>query len=332
MDIQFEPLLQDVFWPGWTKQVSPGEFSFPTSSTESLDLNRPGAGCFYSSKVGGLVPYLSELEYKFAQALEHSELVSSYFRKPVAVPYEMWDKTHEYYPDFLTVLRDSRVIIAAVVPAPEMARRQNWNRWRGLRRYCQSKGYGFLVSNGTRTFQQVARHPVRSNICDGLLSLVAQGWASKAKFARWREQSGMTDEELFATVIRNRLDWTERPFCLARITDAPEISYEKWAKFTFPKPKPYPFSIRDYGYGSDGDYEDRNSIWDEADLTDASPWDSIREAYPEMTQSDDLDGYDWDDPDIDDYPEPTDSIDERTVEDLLFGDYYLDEFDDDHCT
>lgn len=215
-DTRLDALLKDVIWPPKIRPIAPGDFgAFAAARSVSTGVASEN-GAFASRKLGRLVEYESAPEHDFLQLLEEAGTVIFYQEQPFRIPYDHNGEVRHTYPDVFFALRDGRGVIVEVAPNFEMAQKQNWGKWHGLRTFCREQGYGLLITDGRRTFQSVSRHEVRPEVRESLLAALDEGPMSWPEYQLWRDTSGITTDEFYAIVIRERLEWRLRPYRLAR--------------------------------------------------------------------------------------------------------------------
>jgi len=215
-DGKLDALLMDVIWPSEIRSIAPGDFgAFAAARSVSPGVASEN-GAFASRKLGRLVEYESALEHDFLQLLEGTGTVVFYQEQPFRVPYEADSEVRHTYPDVFFVLDDGRGVVVEVAPNFEMAQQENWVKWHGLRVFCRERGYGLLITDGRRTFHSVSRHEVRPEVRESLLAALDEGPMRWPEYQIWRDTSGITTDEFYAIVIRERLEWRLRPYRLAR--------------------------------------------------------------------------------------------------------------------
>jgi len=106
------------------------------------------AGSFPSEKMCRNVIYESVLEKNFYKLLEQSDDVMLYQEQPVKIPYEKLGKNSWYHPDVMVVLDDYRAIIVEIKSVNDIDLDNNLDKLHSLKRYCTTKGYGMLVTDG----------------------------------------------------------------------------------------------------------------------------------------------------------------------------------------
>lgn len=206
---RMERLLQSVVWPTSKRHMGPLEH--PRRAREINPNSKGQSGTFASKKLGRKVAYESRLEQRFFLLLEHLEEVEWYQEQPFAVPYELDGVPRTYYPDVLLNLRDGRGVVVEVKPALYMALHENLCKWKALQAFCQERGLGMLVTNGSRTLRDMERLRVPAAFERRLLSALKGGPLSWSTVARLRT-GDVPPLALEAVVLQRGLVLRMNPF------------------------------------------------------------------------------------------------------------------------
>ncbi|WP_309892487.1 sigma factor-like helix-turn-helix DNA-binding protein [Archangium sp.] len=215
---RMEKLLQSVVWPSSKRRMD--RWEHPRRAREINPDSEGQSGTFDSKKLGRPVAYESRLERRFFLLLEHLEEVEWYQEQPFAVPYELDGVPRTYYPDVLFNLRDGRGVVVEVKPTLYMARHENVCKWKGLQAFCQERGLGMLVTDGSRTLRDLERLRVPATFERRLLSALEGGPLSWSTIVRLRT-SDVPSLALEAVVLQRGLVLRMNPFELQLAEGAP---------------------------------------------------------------------------------------------------------------
>ncbi len=206
-------LLDGVAWPATTN----------SSAWLHLSPCRPpneDGGHFFSTKLNRTVGFDSGLEASFLDLLERTPSVTDYCEQPLAIPYQWFDGRHRYVPDFAVRMSDGALVLVEIKPRVQWADGINLAKWNGAIRWCATKGWGFLVTDGRS-------HPGtllgRASAADGaLLDRLTENGP-----ARWpATQSGWFGtnrswDVLLATALRYGFALQRGPFEVRRARHSP---------------------------------------------------------------------------------------------------------------
>lgn len=216
---RFKDTLQDVVWPKHTSILTVDKAA-SFSGQRSISKDGFGeTGEFFSAKLQREVEFESNLERYFLELLESIDDVVFYQEQPLKIAYNQQGRRTYYFPDILFLLRDGRVVVVEIKPRNEMALFHNWTKWTALQRYCHRHGYGFLVTDGRYSMQNVAQRQVRESVRLALLSALDNSALDWQKYKAIRKEFDIKTYELYALIIQERLIWELRPFLLKREVD-----------------------------------------------------------------------------------------------------------------
>lgn len=180
-------------------------------------------GHWPSAKMGRQIAYESKLEHDFLELLETYDDVVFFLEQPLKIPYATQAGTDTYYPDLLLVLNDGRAVVVEIKPPQGMAMRHNWLKWSAMRAYCDEAGYGFLVTDGRKSIQQVGKAEVRPQVRQQVLDALHLGPLDWQQYKALRRTCSIKTPELYTLIIKERLHWQPRPFRLEK-TELPRTS------------------------------------------------------------------------------------------------------------
>lgn len=207
-------VLSAVIWPP-DSSVSPRRETMTGRRREVSRHSRGVTGTVHSGKLNRLVEFESMIERNFLQMLEASNDVIWYQEQPLAIPYTWKDVSKLYYPDFCVGLKDGRYFVAEVKEAFEMSQHQNARKLQALWQYCQRNGLGMLVTDGTKTIQDLYDRKVDSAFQNALMHQLKQtGSIGINGFLQMKNQFTTAWQDLPSIVLREELIWQMRPFLL----------------------------------------------------------------------------------------------------------------------
>jgi hypothetical protein len=208
----FEQLLSYVIWPPKVRSLLLEEITeIRRRRTISKD-SKGKSGCYFSQKLGREVQYESQLEWEFLLSIEELQSVVFYQEQPFAVPYEFGHQSYKYYPDILLVLEDGKGIVVEIKPVFQMALHRNLAKWSALRKFCDVKGIGILVTDGRRTIQQLQQQEIDADFAQAVLTALQCGPLSWNEYREIKEKYNVDRNSFLALVLRKRLIWELSPF------------------------------------------------------------------------------------------------------------------------
>lgn len=214
---QFLNLLAYVKWP--TSNMTNLEITDFQALVRKRNVSLAGkgnAGNFQSKKTNRLVEYESELEHDFFQRLEQVDEVLYYQEQPLEIPYTYEGKNYLYFPDVLVILKDRKVVVVEIKPIFGMALHINLVKWTALKKYCNSNGFGFLVTDGKYAIQQIMHHEVNPSFSKKVFEQIAKlGKLSWQEYRKIRDEYSPSRNDFVALVLKNRLIWRLSPFLLS---------------------------------------------------------------------------------------------------------------------
>ena len=183
---RLDHLLRGVVWPQTATRFTEEEVSGMFSrQRQTSDSSSGHTGVLFSAKLKREVAFESGLERQFLMLLEACDDVVYYQEQPLTVSYYYQGRRRVYCPDLVFSLADGRVVAVEIKPRNGMALHRNWAKWAALSQHCEEKGFGFLVTDGCRSVQDVAKREVRSLSRQAILAAVATGsldWQLIRKF------------------------------------------------------------------------------------------------------------------------------------------------------
>jgi hypothetical protein len=188
-------------------------------STSRLASQRaPGSGLghsgeFYSHKLQRNVLYESSLELDTLNVLENDASVVYYLEQPTRIPYRFDARQRTYFPDIFVALRDGRAMFVEVKPLWQMALRINQTKANAGRSFAHQHGYGWLVTDGRRTFRDLEQRDVPAEFADAIEELLL-----KKRSIRWadildlRSRTDFSSLDIAGFVVQNALRLELLPF------------------------------------------------------------------------------------------------------------------------
>ncbi|GAA0966283.1 TnsA endonuclease N-terminal domain-containing protein [Actinocorallia libanotica] len=200
-------ILGHVEWSGYRVSAETIEGFVPQRTATE--------GRWYSGKLAREVSYDSGLELSVMQLLDRCSQVVQYCEQPLTVEYEIDGKTYPYYPDLLLLTDTGDVILVEIKPLVDMGFFANRVKWDAARRECARRGWGFLATDGYRSFATVAGFQVPDEIRDRFRQRLQQGtmyWPDIRSLRGDQEQRYLT---LPALVIQEGWDLRRGPYRLS---------------------------------------------------------------------------------------------------------------------
>jgi hypothetical protein len=175
------------------------------------------SGCFFSEKLSRNIQYESHLELQFLLKLEHARNIVFYQEQPFVIPYQFDGHARNYYPDLFFALEDGRGVVVEIKPLYQMALYQNLTKWSAVLKFCASKGWGLLVTDGKIPFQKLQKLELSPDFEGTLLKTLANsetGLLSWKEYRNIRDQYDATWIDFVVVILKNRLIWSLQPFVL----------------------------------------------------------------------------------------------------------------------
>jgi len=211
---RFEGLLGYVVWPEKTKMLTREEIAVikDTKPPSSPHV----ANDYYSGKTGRSIKCSSILEKNFYRLLEHADEVTGYYAHPFEIPYEVDDRKLIYYPDLLVILRDCRAMVVETMPAFRMALWRNLVCFEAMSDYCQTTGFGFLITDGYSSLEKFRRYRVKHGYAKMVMqSLKNKGPLDWKSYKPIRDTHKATRDDFLGLVVQKKLVWHLGPFKLS---------------------------------------------------------------------------------------------------------------------
>lgn len=212
---EFKHLLSYVIWPDEVKSLTGDEISAVRRERNVSTDGEGHSGSFFSEKMHRTVQYESQLEFNFLLQLEQRGEVVFYQEQPFRILYTHDAKMWDYYPDLLFILSDGRGVVVEIKPVFKMALQENLIKWSALRKFCNDKGLGILVTDGRYSIQQVQRRDVNPGFEKAVLTSLQRGPLSWKEYKEIRDKYDVNRNDFLALVLQNRLVWKLGPFTLS---------------------------------------------------------------------------------------------------------------------
>ena len=140
---------------------------------------RGHSGTFYSEKMNKIIAFESFTERDFLLKLENNDEVVRYISQPFFIPYRYNEKMHYYFPDVFIYFKNKHAVVAEVKPPKEMSSHQNQLKWKAMHAYCKKNGFGYIITDGNITLQEVKKMPYRKFIAEEYKKAIAKGKTDK---------------------------------------------------------------------------------------------------------------------------------------------------------
>lgn len=124
----------------------------------------------------------------------------------------------EHRPQLLLQMQDGTSVLVVILPTLNMAYIYNVNRCNSLHLYCREHGYGYLVTNERGvTIYDLKRRNMDPAAQDALLHVLNEhGKITEEDLRRLRPLHRITDADIAAFVLQNRLRFTPTPYVITR--------------------------------------------------------------------------------------------------------------------
>jgi len=217
LDSELNNLLPYIIWP--REVTKKFDWSEPSRKREVSPESVGLSGSFFSKKMFRDVQYESHLELQFLLKLEQAKDIVFYQEQPLVIPYQLEGLARNYYPDVFFAFEDGRGVVVEIKPRYQMALYENLTKWSALYTFCLQNGWGLLVTDGRRPFQQFQQYEIPVEFQTALLSALVNsddGTISWKEYRNIRDQHNATWNDFLALILKNRLIWTLQPFVLKR--------------------------------------------------------------------------------------------------------------------
>lgn len=159
---------------------------------------------WYSPKLDRAVAFESKPELTLIQLLDQCGDVVDFCEQPIAVEYDLDGSAHTYYPDLWVHLIDGRSLIVEVKGSvAEAALWVNRAKFSAVRERCRANGWGFLLTDGSRTLENLTGRVVAASIENVLAAHLAANELNWTEIKVLREKHGFTQTDLAALALRN---------------------------------------------------------------------------------------------------------------------------------
>lgn len=228
-ELRFEYLLQRVIWFDKIKIWNRSSFDTRKPQRQIKIDPRYNSGEYWSDKCQRHVGYESGLELLFIHFLELCPKVDYYLEQPVTLSYTRHKIKREYTPDFIVRLLTGECILVEVKNYEGMVDARVHRRMEALIEYCETHGFGLLLTNGTHSVDRIRNYPYRTEIEAGLLELFENRdnrtiWLHEFKALMTKLNAKKI--EFWAIVLKNNWAYYPMPFRLSRYT--PYTTFRKF--------------------------------------------------------------------------------------------------------
>ncbi|MFF4160250.1 TnsA endonuclease N-terminal domain-containing protein [Streptomyces sp. NPDC001678] len=194
---------------------TPGPAPAPEELSALRDVNpREHSGSWFSTKLGREVQYESTTELQVLQLLDHARQIAYYQEQPLAIGYTYRGRPRTYYPDFLAVTTRGHAVLIEAKPQYAIPLAINEAKYRAAAGYCAGRGWGLLVTDGSRTRAGLARHTVDSELERRLLAAVTERELTWPDIREIGHGIPFTSLDIAALVLRHRWTWELGPYRL----------------------------------------------------------------------------------------------------------------------
>ncbi|MFD9962732.1 Tn7 transposase TnsA N-terminal domain-containing protein [Amycolatopsis sp. NPDC058986] len=194
-------ILDDVEWPETLAEIAPDRSDF----SPLREVNpRPGSTEWESAKVGRKVACESVNEMYMVRTLSYAANVEWFCEQPVAIEYFLDGRVRTYYPDLLVWLDDGRCVLVEVKGLPDMASWINQEKAEAARKYCARRGWGFIVTDGTRTLRQFMRREVSEEVATLFKNALSGGVVSWPQIQAMRARADFTSVDVSVLALREK--------------------------------------------------------------------------------------------------------------------------------
>lgn len=189
------------------------------AARRALDA-RNNTGSFFSTKLNRPVRYESSLERQVFRTLEQSDLVVHYQEQPFGIPYRDGERDRIYFPDVFFATRTGVGVLVEVKPVPNMAIRENRLKAEAGRRWANSRGWGWITINGTRTQKEIERRIIPGDKLAAFRhQLLSAGILTWPDVLVLRARFGLNSDDITACIFQTRAELIVKPHYLIRLTE-----------------------------------------------------------------------------------------------------------------
>lgn len=186
---------------------------WPRRRTPESDDSRD---TWYSARLDRHFVYDSRCELNVIQLLASSDLVNDIQEQPLALGYTVAGRHRTYYPDLIVTLNDGRILLIEVKPVSYMPLTENQAKYTVARAVCRRNGWGFLVTDGRRHLQDLAKHRVVPQVEEALTGAIARHPLTWRDVLNLRQKHDITYRDLCALILRDRWEFGLAPFRIAK--------------------------------------------------------------------------------------------------------------------
>jgi hypothetical protein len=187
--------------------------------------DQEGAGAWASTKLARAVSYESTGELRIIKTLDQARQIQWFCEQPVAIGYTLDGRHRTYYPDLMAVTDDGRCVLIEVKAQTDMATAINQTKMAAARAFCTRHGWGYLCTDGYRSFQELQKLPIPESAAQVLTDALSRErrvmWADTAPI---RAKYGITSLHIAALVVRRGWDLRLGPYRITESADQPETS------------------------------------------------------------------------------------------------------------
>ncbi|RDU38670.1 hypothetical protein DRW41_03675 [Neobacillus piezotolerans] len=211
-----ERIYNKIQWPNKKSQCK--DFNFQeVKSVREVNFDLSGnSGKYFSEKLSKEIQYESELERKVLMLIENCTRVVFYEVQPFEITY-YHKRKRVYIPDIFIVLDDGSGIIIEIKPKIHMAININIIKYQALESFCNEMGYGFLVTDGFTSFEEIKMHTYNKSFEDELLSELKKGPLRWSEFIKFKSKYSI-GLDLSSIIINNDLIYEKSPFLIKKRT------------------------------------------------------------------------------------------------------------------
>lgn len=204
-DEKMKRILIKIQWPKETRPYDDNlrQYLYPKRRVKDRG---EFSGSFFSKKMDSNIEYESTIELSFIKLCELSDEIKSYYPQPLKISY---NDSRLYYPDILIVFNDNRMAMIELKDKLNMITSFTRTKYLALKKFCNEKGIGFLMTDCYTSFEELMDHIVRNDFEAEVLSRSFFNWPM---YKVVREKYSASFKDLATVVLNNDLEFNLQPF------------------------------------------------------------------------------------------------------------------------
>jgi len=172
------------------------------------------SGTFYSEKCQREIQYESGIELEFIKLLEQSKNVVFYWEQPVQIKYRRGRRNAIYTPDFGIYFKSKEFVLVEIKGLANMCEHKVQMRIEALIKFCASKGFGLLLTDGRHTFDKLLKTKTNRKLDREILTVVENNILRKTACNEIIKRCDATQNELLKVILKRNLKFRSYPFKL----------------------------------------------------------------------------------------------------------------------